>query len=342
MMTFLGTKSCREKNRPAVVLSWSSEQSERVVKRRYEIFMLNFLPSLILGFIASFLLGLNVLFWTTLLFIFSFLKFILPWPPLRRIWDRIIPRLAENWISCNSGWMGLTQKTKWDVQGHKGLSYDHWYLVISNHQSWADIFVLQHLLNRRIRLLKFFIKRELIWVPFMGLAWWALDFPFLRRHSAEYLKKHPEQKGKDLETTRKACETFARIPNSVMNFIEGTRFTREKHKRQQSPFIHLLKPKSGGLALALDVLGEKFHSLLDITIIYPQGIPTFWGFLCGRLKEVIVRFQTTEIPQKLLKGDYSGDQAFRESFHQWVQQLWQEKDLQIQRLLKGAAEKGKS
>jgi 1-acyl-sn-glycerol-3-phosphate acyltransferase len=176
----------------------------------------------------------------------------------------------------------------------------------------------------------------------MGLAWWALDFPFLRRHSAEYLKKHPEQKGKDLETTRKACETFARIPNSVMNFIEGTRFTREKHKRQQSPFIHLLKPKSGGLALALDVLGEKFHSLLDITIIYPQGIPTFWGFLCGRLKEVIVRFQTTEIPQKLLKGDYSGDQAFRESFHQWVQQLWQEKDLQIQRLLKGAAEKGKS
>ena len=42
----------------------------------------------------------------------------------------------------------------------------------------------------------------------MGFAWWALDYPFLYRHSAEYLKEHPEQKGKDFEATRKACEKF--------------------------------------------------------------------------------------------------------------------------------------
>jgi 1-acyl-sn-glycerol-3-phosphate acyltransferase len=298
--------------------------------------MLHFLPTKILGIISSLLLGINVLVWVSLLFFFSILKFLLPWPPLRRGFDRILPWIAEHWISGNSGWMRLTQKTHWDVRGLDDLNYDNWYLVIGNHQSWADIFVMQHLLNRRIRLLKFFLKRELIWVPVIGLAWWALDFPFLRRHNAEYLKKHPEQRGKDLITTRQACEKFARTPTSVMNFLEGTRFSGAKHKQQQSPYKHLLRPKSGGMALAVDVLGEKFHSLLNITIVYPDGIPTFWQFLCGQAKRIRVRFQTMEIPKKFLQGDYAGDQAFRETFHQWVHQLWQEKDREIQLLLNEA------
>jgi 1-acyl-sn-glycerol-3-phosphate acyltransferase len=301
-----------------------------------EITMLNFLPHTIRGLIASVLLGLNVLVWVSLLFFFSLLKFLLPRKPLRRVFDRILTWIAENWISCNSGWMGLTQKTRWDVQGGDDLSYDRWYLVIGNHQSWADIFVMQHLLNRRIRLLKFFLKRQLLWVPVMGLAWWALDFPFLRRHNAAYLQKHPQQKGKDLLTTRQACEKFACYPTSVMNFLEGTRFSGAKHNRQQSPYQYLLLPKSGGLALALNVLGEKFHSLLNITIVYPDGIPTFWKFLCGRVTRVMVRLQTKEIPEKFLQGDYAGDPVFREAFHQWVQQLWREKDRMMQSLIKGA------
>ncbi|MBI5583342.1 MAG: acyltransferase [Deltaproteobacteria bacterium] len=295
--------------------------------------MLNFLPFKILGLLSAVLLGLNVLFWVSLLFFFSLLKFLLPWPPWRRGFDRILPWIAENWISCNSGWMRLTQKTRWDVQGLDDLNYHQWYLVIGNHQSWADIFVMQHLLNRRIRLLKFFLKRELIWVPVIGLAWWALDFPFLRRHTAEYLKKHPRQKGKDLITTRKACEKFARHPTSLMNFLEGTRFSGAKHQRQQSPYEYLLRPKSGGLAQALNVLGEKFHFLLNITIVYPDGIPTFWKFLCGKVNRVGVHFQTIEIPWNFRQGDYAGDQVFRETFHQWIHQLWREKDLRIQLLL---------
>ena len=296
--------------------------------------MLNFLPSLLVGIIATLLFALNVIFWPSIVFFFSILKFILPLAPLRRVFDRILPWLAENWISCNSAWMGLTQKTNWDVQGLDNLNYHNWYLVSSNHQSWVDIFVMQHLLNRRIPFMKFFLKRELIWVPVMGLAWWALDFPFLRRHSIEYLKKHPEQKGKDFATTRKACEKFADTPTSVMNFLEGTRFTRARHARQQSPYQYLLKPKAGGIALAINVLGDKFHSLLDLTIVYPDGIPTFWEFLCGKVKRIIVHIGQLEVPQKLLHGDYDGDQVFRAAFQQWVQQLWQEKDLQIQALKK--------
>ena len=298
--------------------------------------MLNFLPSRLLGVIAGFLLFVNVVVWVSILLVFSIPKFLLPLPQLHRALNRILHWIGEIWIACNSGWMRLTQKTKWDVQGLEGLNYDGWYLVVSNHQSWVDILVMQHLLNRRIPLLKFFIKRELIRVPFMGLAWWALDYPFLYRHSSEYLKEHPEQKGKDYEATRKACEKFGIVPTSVMNFLEGTRFTKAKHDKQNSEYKFLLRPKSGGLALALDVLGEKFKSMLDITIVYPDGIPEFRDFLCGKVKRIIVRVRTIEIPQQFLHGDYEGDPVFRDAMHKWVQQLWQEKDLQIESLRKKA------
>ena len=289
--------------------------------------------------IAGFLLFVNVLIWMSILYVFAIPKILLPLPLLRRMFNRILNRIAENWITCNSGWMHLTQKTRWDVQGLEGLNYNGWYLVVSNHQSWVDILVMQHLLNRRIPLLKFFIKRELIQVPLMGLCLVGAGFPFLYRHSAEYLKEHPEQKGKDYEATRKACEKFATIPTSVMNFLEGTRFTKAKHARQKSEYKFLLRPKSGGLALALNVLGDKFNSLLDITIVYPDGIPGFKEFLCGKVKRITVRMRTIEIPQQFLHGDYEGDPAFRDTMHKWVQKLWQEKDQQIESLMKKAGAK---
>ena len=296
--------------------------------------MLNFLPSKLVGAIAGLLLVVNVLFWITILFIFTLPKILIPWPSLLKVINKILQWIGENWIACNSGWMWLTQKTRWDVQGAENLNHEGWYMVVSNHQSWVDILVMQHLLNRKIPLLKFFIKRELIKVPLMGFAWWALDFPFLYRHSSEYLKQHPEQAGKDFEATRKACEKFATIPTSVMNFLEGTRFTPAKHDKQKSEYKYLLRPKSGGLALALNVLGEKFSSMLDITIVYPDGIPGFGDFLCGRVKRITVRMRTIEIPKTLLQGDYENDQAFRDSMHHWVQELWREKDKQIQALMK--------
>ncbi|MEN6465413.1 MAG: acyltransferase [Syntrophaceae bacterium] len=295
--------------------------------------MLSFLPSHLVGAISGFLLALNVLVWVTMLYVLAIPKLLLPIESLRRVLNRVLNWIGENWIACNSLWMRLTQKTKWDVKGLKGLNYKGWYLVISNHQSWVDIFVMQHLLNRRIPFLKFFVKRELIKVPFMGLAWWALDYPFLHRFSSEYLKKHPEQKGKDFEATRRACEKFAGISTSVMNFLEGTRFTREKHNRQKSQYRFLLRPKAGGLALALNVLGEKFNSLLDITIVYPDGVPSFWKFLCGKVNRVIVHMKTIEVPQRFMRGDYEGDPAFRNDIQKWVQQLWEEKDGQIQKIM---------
>ena len=279
---------------------------------------------------------LNVLFWVPILLFFAILKLILPFKAMRLLIDPILLRIAEAWIAGNSGWMGLTQRTQWDVQGIDGLDYRSWYLVNCNHQSWVDILVLQHLFNRRIPLLKFFLKQQLIWVPIMGLAWWALEFPFMRRHSEEFLKKHPEMRGKDQATTRKACEKFALIPTSVMNFLEGTRFTRAKHQRQKSPYKHLLKPKAGGIALALNAMGDKFQAILDVTIVYPDGTPTFTQFLSGKLKRVIVRVRRLPVPQDLAQGDYAGDAAVREAYQQWVHQLWLDKDAQIEALIESS------
>jgi len=295
--------------------------------------MRSILSASLRGLTATSLLAVNTLFWVPILLLFALLKLLVPGKSMRLWVDPVLLRIAETWIAGNSRWMRLTQNTVWDVQGLEGLNPRSWYLVNANHQSWVDILVLQHLLNRRIPLLKFFLKQPLIWVPVMGLAWWALDFPFMRRHSEAYLKKHPEMRGRDQETTRRACAKFALVPTSVMNFLEGTRFTAAKQARQQSPYRHLLKPKTGGVAVALNAMGEKFEAVLDVTIVYPDGIPDFWQFLSGRVRRVVVRVQTLPIPSQLLGADYAGDAATRQAYQQWVHELWLAKDARISALL---------
>jgi 1-acyl-sn-glycerol-3-phosphate acyltransferase len=288
-----------------------------------------FVPRVARGVVAATLLGMNTLFWCVLLFVFALVKLVIPARAVRAAIDRVLNAIATRWIAGNSAWMRLTQRTQWDVAGLDGLAYRGWYMVNCNHQSWVDILVLQHVLNRRIPMLKFFLKQQLIYVPIIGLAWWALDFPFMRRHSDAYLKRHPEKRFDDIEATRRACEKFALVPTSVMNFAEGTRFTPVKHRSQRSPYRHLLKPKAGALALALGVLGEKFDSLLDVTIVYPEGVPTFWQFLCGDVRRVVVRAQSISIPLELRNGDYARDPKYRKTFQRWLQALWHEKDSQI-------------
>lgn len=290
------------------------------------------MPAQITGVIASLLLLLNTLFWACFLFPLTFLKVIIPVAPIRRVLTVILAAVANAWIFCNSGWMILTQKMNWDIERPDSLDKNGWYFVLSNHQSWVDILVLQHSLNGRIPLLKFFLKQELIKVPIMGAAWWALDFPFMKRFSKAYLEKHPEMKGKDLDTTRAACEKFKDIPTSVMNFLEGTRFTQEKHDKQASPFTHLLKPKAGGMAFAMSAMGDQFRSILDVTIHYPDGIPTFWDFMQGKMPRCSVIIEEKAIPEELLSGDYQTDPEYRERFQAWVQVLWEDKDAKLIKL----------
>jgi 1-acyl-sn-glycerol-3-phosphate acyltransferase len=186
--------------------------------------------------------------------------------------------------------------------------------------------------NRRIPFLKFFIKQQLIWFPVLGIAWWAMDMPFMKRYSKSYLAKHPEKKGEDLEATRKACEKFRDTPTSVINFIEGTRVTAEKRARRNSPFDHLLPPRAGGIALALSSMGSMFDAILDITIVYPTGPTQFWDMMCGRFDHIIIDIVRRPVEQWMIDGDYTSDREFRGRFHRWLTDIWNEKDARIAEL----------
>lgn len=283
------------------------------------------LPKTMLGSVSMALLMLNTLFWSSFLLPLAGVKLILRNKNMQDRINAILNEIGLNWIACNNANLMLTKQMIWDVSGLEGVAPKGWYLVISNHQTWVDILVLQKVFHRKIPFLKFFLKQELIKVPVMGLAWWALEFPFMKRYSGEFLKKNPHLKGKDMEITRKACERFKRMPISVMNFVEGTRFTREKHKKQNSPFKNLLKPKAGGISFVLSAMGDQLTHILNVTIMYPEGPKTFWEFLCSKRCDVIVRVNVIPISADLL-GDYSNDHEFRDFFQDWLNTLWVEKD----------------
>ncbi len=295
--------------------------------------MLSFLPHALRGALTALLIGLNTLFWCAPLFAIALLKFMVPVTAWRVLCTRVLIAIATAWVSVNSALFEVFHRIHWVISGVEGLTLNDWYLVTSNHQSWVDIPVVQKVLNRRIPMLKFFLKQELIRVPVLGLAWWALDFPFMKRYSREEVRANPKLGGVDLERTRRACEKFRTTPVSVFNFVEGTRFSEEKHARQESPYRHLLKPRAGGTAFVLGALGDQVRTILDVTLVYPQGQPGAWDLLAGHLHTIVVDVRSIPVPEEFLGGDYTGDAAFRTAFQEWIGELWREKDERIAKLL---------
>ncbi len=295
--------------------------------------MLNFLPWPLIGFLSLAIYIINTIFWVIPIFIFSLLKALLPFRLAQTVLSYLLDLMAGNWVAMNNVNQKIFTEMKIEVSGLSELNKKDWYLVLANHQSWVDIVVLQRALHGDLPFLKFFLKKELLYVPILGLAWWALDFPFMKRYSQSFLKKNPHLRGKDLETTRKACSKFKYKPVSVMSFIEGTRFTQAKHDKQKSPFKHLLKPKAGGIAFVLDAMQEHLTTIVDVTIYYPDGIPNFVDFLCGRVKVVHIEVHTREIDQEL-NGDYFNDRRYKIYFQKWLTKFWHEKDERLERLIR--------
>jgi 1-acyl-sn-glycerol-3-phosphate acyltransferase len=291
----------------------------------------------VVGALTLLFFSLNTILWCSVLFLFVIVKLIIPIEGIRDRISRLLVHIAMCWIDGNSLFFRITHRVQWDVQGIEHLTFEKSYLVVSNHRSWADIFVLQYIFKHRIPFLKFFLKQELIWVPFLGIAWWALDFPFLKRYSRQFLEKHPELRGKDMAATRKSCEKFKRLPVSVMNFLEGTRFDFKKHKNQNSPYRHLLLPKAGGVALVFSSMGEYLSNVLDVTLVYPQNEPPvhFWDLLTGNIPRITVRVRILPIPENGVGVTYEEDEVYRKRIQQWVNQLWKEKDQLIEDILTG-------
>jgi 1-acyl-sn-glycerol-3-phosphate acyltransferase len=282
---------------------------------------------------ASLIFASSTLVHVAIVLVVSLLKALIPAQPVRRVLNRVLMAIAESWIGVNTWMIRSMTHTRFVVDPPATLRYDGHYLVLANHQSWVDIPVLQAALNRRIPLLRFFLKSQLFWVPFLGLAWWALDFPFMKRYTREALARRPELAGRDVEATRRACAKFKDIPVSVMNFVEGTRFTPAKHGRQASPYAHLLKPKAGGVGFVLDAMGGALHSLLDVTLVYPHGLPRFADLFANRIPVVHAIIRERPIPAELIGGDYENDPQVRVRVQRWINEIWREKDATIAAVL---------
>jgi 1-acyl-sn-glycerol-3-phosphate acyltransferase len=284
------------------------------------------------GGLSLILYILNTVFWCIPLFALVAAKAVVPLESWMRRCSRMLNAIAEHWIWVNNQNQKLVGNTRCDVQGLENLKQSEWYLILANHQSWVDVLVLQRIFHRKIPFLKFFIKKELLWFPILGQAWWAMDFPFVKRYAKSHLQKKPHLKGKDLEITRNACTKFKKIPVSIMNFVEGTRFTNEKHRRQQSPYPHLLKPKAGGIAFVLGSMGEQIHRVLDVTIVYPDGLSSFWALLCGKIRNIKVQVRSLSVSPELI-GDYVNDGHFRAGLQRWLNQIWAEKNRYIDMMM---------
>lgn len=264
-------------------------------------------------------------------------------PGLRRPCNAVLDKLASGWITLNGWHQQLLTRTEIQVEGDLDrLSRNEWYMLIANHQSWVDIMILVRVLNGRIPYVKFFFKRELLWVPLLGQALWAMDFPVMRRRSKKDIARNPALANDDLERTRRACEMYQHSPVTIINFLEGTRFTPAKQRAQASDdgapeFRHLLKPKAGGLAFTLSAMNGQLRQMLDVTLYYPHGRPTFWEYACGRVRRVDMHIQQRPITDDMV-GDYPNDEAFRARFQARVNELWQEKDARLEAMAQNAAD----
>ncbi|WP_240224833.1 acyltransferase [Rheinheimera hassiensis] len=292
--------------------------------------MLSFLPGWLLLPFSFSLFALNLALWGILVTPLGIIKLLLPFQAVHRITALAGKGCYRGWTAVNTALINLFNNVDWQVSGTQTLDKKSWYLLISNHKSWLDIPVVSTVAHSRIPEPKFFLKDELKWLPFLGTGCWALDMPFMKRYSAAQLARRPELKGKDIETTRLSCQKFSKVPTTIINFVEGTRFTTKKQSLKHSPFQHLLPPKAGGIAFTLASMGEQFNAILDFTLLYPDNPQhVAMDMLMGKLKRVVVQVEVLQVDQQVI-GDYFNDEQFRERFQLWLNQRWQHKDQLIQ------------
>jgi len=285
------------------------------------------------GAIVLLIVSVSTVVLTTVIFILSIFKLIAPQGRARNTMTRWLSSLGELWVSVNKCAVWFYRDMEWDVRMPEGISHKGRYLVLCNHQSGVDILALQHCLNRRAPFGRYLLKHQLIWVPVLGVAWWALDMAFLRRYSKQELLRNPALRGKDLENAARACKKLKHIPVSMMTFPEGTRFTEAKRDAQNSPYKHLLRPRYGGIGQVLYSFDEALDCLIDVTIIYPDGTPTVWQYVSGQVRKIEVHIALRPIDDDLRGRDFREDAAAKGRLITWLGGIWEEKESLISHTL---------
>ena len=74
-------------------------------------------------------------------------------------------------------------------------------------------------------------------------------------------------------------------------------------------------------------MGDQLDGIIDTTLAYPtpEG-PGFWRFLTGTEQPVLVEMALRPVP----RFDHSTPRGRREQARNWVNALWDEKDLRIE------------
>ena len=281
--------------------------------------------NVVIGMASTVCLLVNMTFWSSLLLVVGIARIIIPIEPWRKICTAYTVSIGKSCISLNYLWIKLLHRPIFEVQGLKNVDEFTWYVATSNHQSWADILILQAVTNRKIPLIRFFMKDVLKWIPIVWIVGWALDMPFLNRYSEERIKRNPSLRGKDIEKMKKAFKRLSINPGTVFSFAEGTRFSEKKQKDQNSPYNKLLVPKAGGIGITLYTM-PYISCLLDFTIRYKSDSRGFWDFLCGKMSEVNIKVRKIDIPNSFLGKDYSNQPEFRQELKDWLQNIWDEKN----------------
>ncbi|QBJ64096.1 acetyltransferase [Pseudoalteromonas sp. DL-6] len=280
------------------------------------------LPNWLNGLIVGCVLFANLIIFGALVLTLGLVKLVFPIP----IVSKLLHSAYKGWCKGNrlGLWLGCND-IKVNISGE--VNANSWYLLISNHISWLDIAVLSSL--NALPAPKFFLKDELKYVPFIGTGAWAMGMPFMKRVSKAQLAKNPNLKGLDVERTKRSCRNFRHHPTTIVNFVEGTRFTAQKHQHQQSPFQHLLKPKAGGTAFALEVLNEQFDAMLNTSLVYSgKSDHVCRNILKGELESINITIEVMPINTQMI-GSYQTDQVFRAEFQQYLNNLWTIKDKQL-------------
>ncbi|MEZ9872096.1 MULTISPECIES: acyltransferase [Vibrio] len=281
-------------------------------------------------------MALNVLFVTIntavaalTLSLFAFIKLIVPISVVQTSCTHLANFTFWCWASLNLWMLNINNDIDWQVEGGEDISTKQWYLMISNHLSWADIVVLSSIMKDKMPMAKFFVKHELLYVPFVGLACWVLDMPFMRRHSRDFLLRNPERRNDDFNAIHKACNKFKLVPTTLVNFVEGTRANHSKLATANTPYRHLLKPKTGGVAFALSAMGPILDGIVDVTLAYPENQTSpFEDMLKGKMTKIVVRIKL-HLMDENVNGNYFEDKAFKRRFHNWLNSTWKEKDVYL-------------
>jgi 1-acyl-sn-glycerol-3-phosphate acyltransferase len=248
---------------------------------------------------------LNLAFWGVPLTLVAMLQLVLP--PFRPLGHRLLTRIYRAAVWFNTFWIKYILGIKINMKGDPTPGGDVQHLVVvSNHRSWFDILIIQHIITGLGGpMLKFLIKRQLIYLPVVGWLCFALNFPRLNRGQDR------AGRAQDFQSIQQAAKTMLELPGALMNFAEGTRFSPHKKQVRGSSYDYLLNPKAGGLRIILGSMGVI--DMVDITLVYPNDTVTFWQILGGALRTIDVHLHNTS-------------SADIDDASTWLAQRWRAKD----------------